>query len=140
MDEIQIIKQLDAERQAFKEVPGTVRPTSPGLPSKSCMFQPVEEYSYSGGNMGDPDVWRPPNQDAQQQYDSRRPTRAGQMAAQSRKDAAWSHSSSRGVMKGTGAAVGRGSKGNAASTFGRAGPGGRSSVSSGPQKKKGCHC
>lgn len=136
-EEIEIIKQLDAERSAFKEVPGTVRPTSPGLSSKAFMFQPVEEYSYSGGNMDDPDVWRPPNRDAQQQYGSRRPTRAGQMAAQSRKDASWSRSSSRGDMKGIGTGVGRGSKGNAASTSGRAVPGGRSSGSSGQQGKKG---
>ncbi|KAH9298031.1 hypothetical protein KI387_029713, partial [Taxus chinensis] len=138
-EEVEVIKQLDAERQVFKDLPGTTRSSSPGLPSKSSMFQPVEEYSSYSGSFDDPDVWRPPSRDPQQQYGSRRPTRAGQMAAaQNRKDTSWTRGSSRaGDVKGIGSAVSRGAKGNAASTSGRAGIAGRATGNSGQQGKKG---
>eukprot|EP00252_Welwitschia_mirabilis_P004615 TRINITY_DN14922_c0_g1_i1.p1 TRINITY_DN14922_c0_g1~~TRINITY_DN14922_c0_g1_i1.p1 ORF type:complete len:528 (+),score=134.56 TRINITY_DN14922_c0_g1_i1:269-1852(+) len=122
-EEIEIVKQLNAERQGFSEAPGTIRSTSPGVPSKSFMFQPVEEYScFSSSNTDDPDVWRPPSREAHQQYGSRRPTKAGQIASQ-RKDASWSRGSSKGDNKYSGP-PGRNSKG---AVSGRAGAGGRSS-------------
>ncbi|GLJ44209.1 hypothetical protein SUGI_0923070 [Cryptomeria japonica] len=138
-EELEVIKQLDAERQAFKEATGTAKPSSPSLPSKPYMFQPVEEYSSFSSSFDDPDVWRPPSRDPQQQYGSRRPTRAGQMsAAQSRKDASWARGSTRGGdVKGIGTGLNRGAKGNAAGTSGKAGVGGRGIGNSGQQGKKG---
>ncbi|OAE27556.1 hypothetical protein AXG93_2779s1040 [Marchantia polymorpha subsp. ruderalis] len=85
-EEFEIVKHIDAERQGFKEAPGaTPRPGSPFLPPKS--YPSVDEYgSYPpvGGRddgFEDPDVWRPPTREAPLQYGSRRPTRAGQLAA-----------------------------------------------------------
>ncbi|CAM6090201.1 unnamed protein product [Calypogeia fissa] len=86
-EEFEIVKHIDAERQGFKEAPGaTPRPGSPFVAPKS--YLPIDEYSPypvgHGGNDGfgdDPDVWRPPTRDAPMQYGSRRPTRAGQLAA-----------------------------------------------------------
>ncbi|KAG6545358.1 hypothetical protein Mapa_013207 [Marchantia paleacea] len=85
-EEFEIVKHIDAERQGFKEAPGaTPRPGSPFLPPKS--YPSVDEYApyppVGGGHDGfeDPDVWRPPTREAPLQYGSRRPTRAGQLAA-----------------------------------------------------------
>ena len=74
-EEIEAVKQLDAERQAFKDSSGAFRPTSPQMSSKPFMFSPVDEYPSVSGGSDDADVWRAP----QQQYGSRRPTKAGQM-------------------------------------------------------------
>lgn len=98
MEEFNIVKQIDAERQAFRDAPGAQpRPASPQLPAPSQQqsqpYFPVEEIyvphvaSHNNGSrmgsepMDDPDVWRPPARDAPMQYGSRRPTKAGQMAA-----------------------------------------------------------
>lgn len=85
-EEFEIVKHIDAERQGFKEAPGAPpRPGSPFVTPKS--YFPVDEYSpYPPGGGGpdmfeDPDVWRPPTREAPLQYGSRRPTRAGQLAA-----------------------------------------------------------
>ena len=74
-EEIEAVKQLDAERQAFKDSSGAFRPTSPQMSSKPFMFSPVDDYPSVSGGSDDTDVWRAP----QQQYGSRRPTKAGQM-------------------------------------------------------------
>ncbi|XP_024519665.1 katanin p60 ATPase-containing subunit A1 [Selaginella moellendorffii] len=76
-EEVDLVKQLDAEKQAFKEVPGG--PGSPRLVSKSFMAM---NFSGEDSYPDDPDVWRPPARDAREQYGSRRPTKAGQLAAQ----------------------------------------------------------
>ncbi|KFK42431.1 hypothetical protein AALP_AA2G255400 [Arabis alpina] len=81
MEESEVVKQLDAERRAFKEAPTGRRAASPPINTKSSfVFQPLDEYPTSssggggGGPMDDPDVWRPPTRDVS----SRRPARAGQ--------------------------------------------------------------
>ncbi|KAH7422894.1 hypothetical protein KP509_12G030900 [Ceratopteris richardii] len=66
-EEIDAVKQLDAERQAFKDGSG--------------VFRPIDEFSNANGVSDDPDVWRAPSRDPQPQYGSRRPTKAGQMNA-----------------------------------------------------------
>lgn len=78
-EEVEAVKQLDAERQAFKDGSGAFRPVSPHVSSKPFMFTPVDEFANSTGGPDDPDVWRAPGRDPQQQYGSRRPTKAGQM-------------------------------------------------------------
>ncbi|XP_019052966.1 PREDICTED: katanin p60 ATPase-containing subunit A1 [Nelumbo nucifera] len=124
-EEIDIVKQLDAERRAFKEVPGTARSSSPPIQAKSSfVFQPLDEYpTSSGAPMDDPDVWRPPSRDP----GSRRPTRSGQVGTRkSSQDATWARGSTR---AGT---TGRGAKTNASSKSGV-----RSSTASGLPGKKG---
>lgn len=94
MEETEVVKQLDAERRAFKEAPtGRSRPSSPPInstKSSSFVFQPLDEYpnssSSSGAPIDDPDVWRPPTRDVA----SRRPARAGQSGMRkSPNDGAW---------------------------------------------------
>lgn len=80
-EEVDAVKQLDAERQAFKDGLGAFHSISPHVSSKSIMFTPVEEYPSSAGMSDDPDVWRVPGRDPHAQYGSRRPTKAGQMNA-----------------------------------------------------------
>ncbi|EEF44701.1 katanin p60 ATPase-containing subunit A1 [Ricinus communis] len=77
-EETEVVKQLDAERRAFKETPTGRRAASPPINAKSSfVFQPLDEYpTSSGAPMDDPDVWRPPSRDTS----SRRPSaRAGQV-------------------------------------------------------------
>lgn len=95
MEEFNMVKQIDAERQAFREAPGTAphpRPSSPQITvaAPSNPYFPVEEIyvPHQSSNdsrsdaFDDPDVWRPPTRvDVPSQYGSRRPTRAGQLAA-----------------------------------------------------------
>ncbi|KAL3633009.1 Katanin p60 ATPase-containing subunit A1 [Castilleja foliolosa] len=76
-EETDVVKQLDAEKRSFKEVPVGRRPNSPPISTKSSfVFQPLDEYPTSSGtSMDDPDVWRPPTRDPT----GRRPTsRSGQ--------------------------------------------------------------
>ncbi|KAL3689086.1 hypothetical protein R1sor_015395 [Riccia sorocarpa] len=87
-EEFEIVKHIDAERQGFKEAPGAIpRPITPKT------YLPPDDYSHSHSpyppahaagepdSFEDPDVWRPPTREAPLQYGSRRPTRAGQLAA-----------------------------------------------------------
>jgi len=88
MEETEVVKQLDAERRAFKEAPtGRSRAASPPINStkSSFVFQPLDEYptSSSGAPMDDPDVWRPPTRDVS----TRRPARPGMR--KSPQDGAW---------------------------------------------------
>ncbi|CAN8233429.1 unnamed protein product [Cochlearia groenlandica] len=92
MEEAEVVKQLDAERRAFKDAPTGRRAASPPINTNnksSFVFQPLDEYpssSSSGGPMDDPDVWRPPTRDVT----SRRPARAGQTGSRkSSQDGAW---------------------------------------------------
>ncbi|KAK4799362.1 hypothetical protein SAY86_024727 [Trapa natans] len=94
LEETEVVKQLDAERRAFKEIPGGRRPSSPPISTKSSfVFQPLDEYpTSSGAPMDDPDVWRPPSRDTS----SRRPARAGQVGMRkSPQDGAWARGSTR---------------------------------------------
>ncbi|KAK9229237.1 hypothetical protein WN944_022196 [Citrus x changshan-huyou] len=126
LEETDVVKQLDAERRAFKEVPGSRRTSSPPISAKSSfVFQPLDEYpTSSGAPMDDPDVWRPPSRDTS----SRRPTRAGQVGMRkSPQDGAWARgatnrtgTSSRG---GKAAGPSRGNTGVRASTTGKKGTG-----------------
>lgn len=133
MEEFNIVKQIDTERQAFRDAPGSYpRPSSPKItvsapPLRHTQerhreerepFFPVEEIyvshppnrsdsSRSDPN-DDPDVWRPPSRDIPSQYGTRRPTKAGQMAAaaQAKRMAAYA----RGAGDRTASQVGRGNK------------------------------
>lgn len=125
-EETDVVKQLDAERRAFKEVPGSRRTSSPPINAKSSfVFQPLDEYpTSSGAPMDDPDVWRPPSRDTS----SRRPARAGQVGMRkSPQDGAWARgatnrtgTSSRG---GKAAGPSRGNTSVRASTTGKKGTG-----------------
>ncbi|GFZ04117.1 P-loop containing nucleoside triphosphate hydrolases superfamily protein [Actinidia rufa] len=124
-EEIEVVKQLDAERRAFKEIPVGRRPPSPPISSKSSfVFQPLDEYpTSSGGLMDDPDVWRPPSRDNA----SRRPTRAGQVGTRkSPQDGTLARGSTRAGMTGRGAKAGNSGRFNTgvrASTAGKKGTG-----------------
>ncbi|XP_057454239.1 katanin p60 ATPase-containing subunit A1 [Lotus japonicus] len=118
-EETEVVKQLDAERSAFKNNPIGRRPPSPPISTKSSfVFQPLDEYpTSSSGPMDDPDVWRPPSRDT-----SRRPTRPGQMSTR-KSDGAWARGATpRGGATGRGAKAGATSKvntGTRASTTGK---------------------
>lgn len=143
-EEVEIIKQLDAERQAFKDASGSFRPISPRITSKAFMFTPVDEYPSSAGMSDDPDVWRVPGRDPQQQYGSRRPTKAGQFSTVRRgtqdgdsKGPPWVRGSLKGELKGGAAGSGRGSRSNSSGPSGRSTTGGaRAGNSSGQGGKK----
>ncbi|WOK97973.1 katanin p60 ATPase-containing subunit A1 [Canna indica] len=122
-EEVDIVKQLDAELRAFKEIPGTRRSSSPPISTKSSfVFQPLDEYPTSSGASDDPDVWRPPSRDTQ----SRRPTRSAQPGMRkSSQDAVWARGSTK---AGT---VGRGAKSGASRTSSSA----RSATASGKKGK-----
>ncbi|KAK6914937.1 Vps4 oligomerization, C-terminal [Dillenia turbinata] len=119
------VKQLDAERRAFKEAPTGRRPASPPISTKSSfVFQPLDEYpTSSGAPMDDPDVWRPPSRDSA----SRRPTRSGQVGMRkSPQDATWARGSTRTGTTGRGAKTGASSRVNSgarALTTGKKGTG-----------------
>ncbi|XP_044497505.1 katanin p60 ATPase-containing subunit A1 [Mangifera indica] len=121
-EETEVVKQLDAERRSFKEMPVGRRPSSPPIHAKSSfVFQPLDEYpTSSGGPIDDPDVWRPPSRDTT----SRRPSRAGQVGMRkSPQDGTWA----RGATNRTGttarggktAGSSRGTSGVRASTTGK---------------------
>ncbi|KAF5957111.1 hypothetical protein HYC85_004336 [Camellia sinensis] len=124
-EEAEVVKQLDAERRAFKEIPLGRRPSSPPISTKSSfVFQPLDEYpTSSGAPMDDPDIWRPPTRDTA----SRRPTRTGQMGTRkSQQDGAWARGSTKSGTTGRGAKAGGSSKSNSgvrASTTGKKGTG-----------------
>ncbi|KAL6996531.1 Katanin p60 ATPase-containing subunit A1 [Sarracenia purpurea var. burkii] len=124
-EEMEVVKQLDAERRAFKEIPLGRRPPSPPISSKSSfVFQPLDEYpTSSGAPMDDPDVWRPPSRDTT----SRRPTRTGQVGMRkSPQDGTWARGSTRSGTTGRGAKAGNSSRSNTgvrASTAGKKGTG-----------------
>lgn len=126
-EETEVVKQLDAERRAFKETPTGRRPPSPPISTKSSfVFQPLDEYpTSSSGPIDDPDVWRPPSRDNA----SRRPTRPGQVGTRkSPQDGAWGGrgGSTRAGATGRGAKSGATSRVNSgarASTTGKKGTG-----------------
>lgn len=108
-EETEVVKQLDAEKRAFKEIPLGRRPPSPPISTKSSfVFQPLDEYpTSSGGPMDDPDVWRPPSRDA------RRATRPGQVGMRkSPQDGAWARGPTRTGTASRGAKAGGSSKSN----------------------------
>lgn len=128
MEEFNIVKQIDAERQAFRDAPGTTRPIRPSSPQISVAapaanpYFPVEEIYVSqppsskfdssrSDPIDDPDVWRPPSRDIPSQYGTRRPTKAGQMAAaaQAKRMAAYARGAGDRTSTST-AVVGRGNK------------------------------
>jgi katanin p60 ATPase-containing subunit A1 len=101
-EETEVVKQLDADKRAFKDNPIGRRPPSPPISTKSSfVFQPSDEYpTSSGSSFDDPDVWRPPSRD------TRRPARGGQVGNRiSQHDSKWA----RGATTKTSAA-GRGAK------------------------------
>ncbi|KAG9150978.1 hypothetical protein Leryth_003091 [Lithospermum erythrorhizon] len=104
-EEAEVVKQLDAEKRSFKEVPVGRRPTSPPISTKSSfVFQPLDEYpTSSSGSMDDPDVWRPPTRD----MTNRRPVRAGQAGTRkSNQDGAWARGSTKTGTSGRGSKTG----------------------------------
>ncbi|KAL2338105.1 hypothetical protein Fmac_012551 [Flemingia macrophylla] len=88
-EETEVVKQLDAERRAFKENPVGRRAVSPPINAKSSsfVFQPLDEYPTSSTTpVDDPDVWRPPSRDTA----ARRPARSAAVGARkSPQDGAW---------------------------------------------------
>ncbi|XP_020223152.1 katanin p60 ATPase-containing subunit A1 [Cajanus cajan] len=82
-EETEVVKQLNAERRAFKETPTHSH-------KSSFLFQPLDEYPISTSSIHDhdPDVWRPPTRDA------RRPARPAP-----RKDGAWARGPTRPASK-----------------------------------------
>ncbi|KAM7254119.1 hypothetical protein ACFE04_031801 [Oxalis oulophora] len=165
-EEIDIVKQLDAERRAFKETPtagGGRRSASPPInlkSSSSFVFQPLDEYPTSsgggggggggGGSYDDPDVWRPPSRDT----GNRRPARPGQVGTRrsSPQEGTWGgrQSATRPNTAGRGGARSSGvpsrtnnsNTGARASTTGKKGTGAKSSKGDAPNgdadgKKKG---
>ncbi|XP_058192396.1 katanin p60 ATPase-containing subunit A1-like isoform X2 [Rhododendron vialii] len=124
-EETEVVKQLDSERRAFKDIPLGRRPPSPPISTKSSfVFQPLDEYpASSGAPMDDPDVWRPPTRDNA----NRRTARGGQVGMRkSPQDGAWARGATRGGASGRGAKAAGSSKSNTgvrASTAGKKGPG-----------------
>ncbi|XP_068304020.1 katanin p60 ATPase-containing subunit A1-like [Pyrus communis] len=125
-EEAEVVKQLDAERSAFKDNPVGRRPSSPPIHAKSSfVFQPLDEYPTSSGfPMDDPDVWRPPSRDTS----GRRPGKAGQGGMRkSPQDATWARSSATKTgTPGRGAKAGGSSRTNSGartSTTGKKGTG-----------------
>lgn len=125
-EETEIVKQLDADRRAFKEAPAARRVASPPIHAKSSfVFQPLDEYpTSSAAPIDDPDVWRPPSRDTT----SRRPTRASQVGLRkSPQDGAWARgASTRSGTTGRGAKTAASSRVNSgvrASTTGKKGTG-----------------
>ncbi|XP_027344768.1 katanin p60 ATPase-containing subunit A1 [Abrus precatorius] len=122
-EETEVVKQLDAERRAFKDNPVARRPSSPPISAKSSfVFQPLDEYpTSSSGPVDDPDVWRPPSRDTT----TRRPTRSGQVGTRkSPQEGAWARGSTRTGATGRGAKAGATSRVNSgarASTTGKKG-------------------
>ncbi|KAI8544381.1 hypothetical protein RHMOL_Rhmol08G0292200 [Rhododendron molle] len=131
-EEVEVVKQLDAERRAFKEIPLGRRPPSPPISTKSSfVFQPLDEYpTSSGAPMDDPDVWRPPSRD----NTSRRPTRAGQAGTRkSPQDGAWARGSTKSGTTGRGAKAGNPSRSNTGVRASAAGKKGTGSGKSGKE-------
>ncbi|ONM39199.1 Katanin p60 ATPase-containing subunit A1 [Zea mays] len=91
-EEVESVKQLDAQLKSLKEAPGTRRSSSPPIRSnKSFVFQPLDEYPTSSpAPFDDPDVWAPPRDTP-----TRRPTRGQSSARKSSQDGAWARGSSR---------------------------------------------
>ncbi|XP_057726644.1 katanin p60 ATPase-containing subunit A1 [Arachis stenosperma] len=121
-EETEVVKQLDAERRAFKETPvgnGRRRPASPPISTKSnFVFQPLDEYPTSsssgpGGPLDDPDVWRPPSRDDSRSGSGRRPVVSARgPTRKSQQDGAWARGgptrpAARGAKAGGGGAAGR---------------------------------
>lgn len=93
LEETEVVKQLDAEKKSFDEVPVGRRPNSPPISTKSSfLFQPLDEYpSSSGAPMDDPYMWRPPSRDPT----GSRPARGGQVGIRkSPQDGAWARGAS----------------------------------------------
>jgi len=90
-EEVEIVKQLDAQLKSLKEAPGVRRSSSPPIRSnKSFHFQPLDEYPTSSPAFDDPDVWAPPRD-----IPNRRSTRGQSSARKSSQDGAWSRGASR---------------------------------------------
>jgi len=91
-EEVEIVKQLDAQLKSLKEAPGVRRSSSPPIRSnKSFHFQPLDEYPTSSpAPFDDPDVWAPPRDTP-----NRRSTRGQSSARKSSQDGAWARGASR---------------------------------------------
>ena len=91
-EEVEIVRQLDAQLKSFKEAPGTMRSSSPPIRSnKSFLFQPLDEYPTSSPpTFDDPDVWAPPKDTP-----TRRSARGQSSAKKSSQDGAWARGPSK---------------------------------------------
>ncbi|GAB2269446.1 Katanin p60 ATPase-containing subunit A1 [Dionaea muscipula] len=125
-EEIEVVKQLDAEVKSFKETPLGRRPPSPPISStkSSFVFQPLDEYpTSSSSSIDDPDVWRPPSRDTS----STRPARSGQLGARKlSQDGAWGRGPAKPGTSGRGTRLNNSSKSNTgvrASSTGKKGSG-----------------
>lgn len=94
-EEVEIVRQLDAQLKSFKEAPGTMRSSSPPIRSnnKSFLFQPLDEYPTSSpSTFDDPDVWAPPRDT---NTPNRRSARGQSSARKSSQDGAWARGPSK---------------------------------------------
>ncbi|KAE8818098.1 Katanin p60 ATPase-containing subunit [Hordeum vulgare] len=94
-EEVEIVRQLDAQLKSFKEAPGTMRSSSPPIRSnnKSFLFQPLDEYPTSSPTtFDDPDVWAPPRDT---NTPNRRSARGQSSARKSSQDGAWARGPSK---------------------------------------------
>ncbi|KAJ3683421.1 hypothetical protein LUZ60_013648 [Juncus effusus] len=138
-EEIEVVKQLEAELRAFKEAPPGAparRMSSPPIQTRSnFVFQPLDEYptaSNSSSNpsaFDDPDVWRPPTRDQSRRAGARQPGGV----RRSSNDGAWAKGGT-----GTGRSVNGGGgtgRGKGTGTPSRSGPGARTAGTPGRKGK-----
>ncbi|GJN18057.1 hypothetical protein PR202_gb05175 [Eleusine coracana subsp. coracana] len=125
-EEVEVVKQLDAQLKSLKEAPGTSRSSSPPIRSnKSFVFQPLDEYPTSSpSHFDDPDVWAPPPRDTPNRRSARGQSSSTRKSSQ---DGAWARGPSKTGTPSRGARP-NGSKGSSVT---------RSSAASGTGGRKG---
>ncbi|KAJ4749440.1 Katanin p60 ATPase-containing subunit A1 [Rhynchospora pubera] len=106
-EEAEIVKQLEAQVHSLKEIiPGT-RHSTPSIPAKSFVFQPLDDYPFPTDPLSyDPDVWAPPSRVSSRALRSRK----------SDQNAAWSRGPSRAGVTTRGAKSGTPAKGGTGTT------------------------
>ncbi|KAJ1688282.1 hypothetical protein LUZ63_019672 [Rhynchospora breviuscula] len=106
-EEAEIVKQLEAQVHSLKEIiPGT-RHSTPSIPAKSFVFQPLDDYPLPTDPLSDdPDVWAPPSRVSSRALRSRK----------SDQNAAWSRGPSRAGVTTRGSKSGTPAKGGTGTT------------------------
>ncbi|KAJ4768721.1 Katanin p60 ATPase-containing subunit A1 [Rhynchospora pubera] len=106
-EEAEIVKQLEAQVHSLKEIiPGT-RHSTPSIPAKSFVFQPLDDYPFPTDPLSDdPDVWAPPSRVSSRALTSRK----------SDQNATWSRGPSRAGVATRGSKSGTPAKGGTGTT------------------------
>ncbi|KAJ4821465.1 Katanin p60 ATPase-containing subunit A1 [Rhynchospora pubera] len=106
-EEAEIVKQLEAQVHSLKEIiPGT-RHSTPSIPAKSFVFQPLDDYPFPSDPLSDdPGVWAPPSRVSSRALRSRK----------SDQNAAWSRGPSRAGVTTRGGKSGTPAKGGTGTT------------------------